>query len=422
VSKRENIITVFEHEIVRFNFSDKHESAIYKALIAYFGNGVPYFSLVYNGIKFCEYVGVIQVGKIIIEVLPKADKNPKSKTEEEKWRTNLFGMLQAVGIFDVKSTSQSNLRLKANTILDLYFELFLKEVEFLLHNGLIKKYRPVENNTTSLKGNLIFSKQIQQNLTHQERFYVRYSHYNTYHLLHQILYKTLNLLKRINTNLALHSRIGALLLNFPEMSNLNVTASTFEKITFNRKTQPYQKATEIAKLLLLKYHPDISKGQNNVLALMFDMNVLWERFVYVSLRKVIGRENTITSQTTKSFWKSQNGNYSSIRPDIVINCDSEQCVVLDTKWKNLGGTKPSPDDLRQMYVYHEYFKAYKVALVYPSNMFNSIGGVFSRLNDKEAFEKSCSVIGVGVGDNINIWQEEIAKYIKNWMDDNTING
>ncbi|PWK28217.1 5-methylcytosine-specific restriction enzyme subunit McrC [Arcicella aurantiaca] len=415
-------ITVFEHETIRFDKGEKRITReLYEALQLYYGKGVPYFRLCYNGIQFCEYVGVIQVGKTVIEILPKADKNPNLGQDEQKWRDVLIGMLRVIGVFDIHSTSNSHLNIKSNTILDLYFELFLKEVEFLVHSGLVKQYRKKQGNLTALKGSLQFGKHIQHNLVHKENFYVSHNTYDVDHLLHFILYKTICLIKQINTNVSLQSRIGSLLLNFPEMPDVKVTESTFDKLVFNRKTQKYQNAVEIAKLLLLKYHPDISKGQNNVLALMFDMNVLWERFVYVSLRKVIGRENTITSQTTKSFWKPQNGNYSSIRPDIVINYDSEQCVVLDTKWKNLGGTKPSPDDLRQMYVYHEYFKAKKVALVYPSNMFNSIGGVFSRLNDKETFEKSCSVIGVGVGDNITIWQEEIAKYIKNWMDDKSNN-
>jgi 5-methylcytosine-specific restriction enzyme subunit McrC len=415
-------ITVFEHETIRFDKGEKRITReLYEALQLYYGKGVPYFRLCYNGIQFCEYVGVIQVGKTVIEILPKADKNPNLGQDEQKWRDVLIGMLRVIGVFDIHSTSNSHLNIKSNTILDLYFELFLKEVEHLVHSGLVKQYRKKQGNLTALKGSLQFGKHIQHNLVHKENFYVSHNTYDVDHLLHFILYKTICLIKQINTNVSLQSRIGSLLLNFPEMPDVKVTESTFDKLVFNRKTQKYQNAVEIAKLLLLKYHPDISKGQNNVLALMFDMNVLWERFVYVSLRKVIGRENTITSQTTKSFWKPQNGNYSSIRPDIVINYDSEQCVVLDTKWKNLGGTKPSPDDLRQMYVYHEYFKAKKVALVYPSNMFNSIGGVFSRLNDNETFDKSCSVIGVGVGDNITIWQEEIAKYIKNWMDDKSNN-
>ena len=80
-------------------------------------------------------MGVIQVGKTSIEVLPKADKNNDTKT----WRKVLIGMLHAVGIFNIYAPSSSNLQLKTNSILDLYFEIFVNEIEYLLHRGLAKK-------------------------------------------------------------------------------------------------------------------------------------------------------------------------------------------------------------------------------------------------------------------------------------------
>src|SRR5690606_5588674 len=98
---------------------------------------------------------------------------------------------------------------------------------------------------------------------------------------------------------------------------------TFKKISFNRKTHTYKKAIEIARLLLLQYHPDVRSGKNNVLALMFDMNRLWEKFVYVSLRKHKPEHTTITAQAPKSFWRSEPGSHSKIKPDIVINKNTE---------------------------------------------------------------------------------------------------
>ena len=147
MTKASQHITVFEHEIIRFDKGDKRlTKELFEALQLYYGNGVPYFRLCYNGIQFCEYVGVIQVGKTVIEILPKADKNPSSKQEEKKWRDVLIGMLRVIGAFDIHSTSNSHLKIKSNTILDLYFELFIKEVEYLIHSGLVKKYRKKESN------------------------------------------------------------------------------------------------------------------------------------------------------------------------------------------------------------------------------------------------------------------------------------
>ncbi|WP_317193571.1 McrC family protein [Adhaeribacter terrigena] len=393
----------------------KFDESKLKALQAFYGDkGVPYFSLVHKGVKFNENVGVLQVGNLTIEVLPKADKSENKK----QWHEMLIGMLKAVGIFDIQAPSSSNLKLKTNSILDLYFALFLQEIEYLLHRGLVKRYRKTESNSTALKGSIQFAQHIQKNLVHQERFYVRHTTYDVQHQLHQILYKTLVLINRINTNPELQSKIGSLLLNFPEQLELKVTEAIFEKITYNRKTEGYRKAVDIAKLLLLNYHPDVSKGANYVLALMFDMNLLWERFVYVSLRKglrVNKPDFTIASQTSKYFWQPEKGFRSKIIPDIVLNKDIPGCVVLDTKWKNLNGYNPSPDDLRQLYVYHEYYKAVKVALVYPGSTQNQTKGRYLHLDTGDKTEKECSVISLSVKENIVDWQSSIYSELANWI-------
>jgi 5-methylcytosine-specific restriction enzyme subunit McrC len=413
LTKAKDHITVFEHEVLRHDKGEKRITTDQlKALQNYYGNGVPYYSLCYNGVQFNEYVGVIQIGKTLIEVLPKADK---SDTNETKWRNILIGILKAVGSFDIKSTSESTLKIKPNTILDLYFELFIREVEYLFHNGLIKKYRKTEGNVTALKGSLQFARHLQQNLVHQERFYVCHTTYDVEHKFHFILFKTIRLLNQINTNAALQSRIGSLLLNFQEMPDIRISESTFNKLVYDRKTKVYYKAIEIARLILLQYHPDLSKGRNHVLALMFDMNLLWEKFVFVSLRRHKTPGMTISAQPSKYFWKPESGNRTTIRPDIVINDEKDNCIVLDAKWKNLNGYNPSPDDLRQMYVYHEYYKAKKVALVYPgSELLKTMGTYLDPVSSKE-IDKVCSVFSIPAQSDIKQWQKSIREEFETWM-------
>ena len=415
-------ITVFEHQTLKLNQvidGETFDNIKLKALQKYYGEkGVPYFSLIHNGVRFNEYVGVIQVGTTTIEVLPKADAAFAETDDKKTWHTILIDMLFAVGVFDVHAPSSSSLKLKPNSILDLYFELFIKEVEYLLHNGLVKQYRKKEANVSALKGSLQFGKHIQQNITHQERFYVRHTTYDVEHKLHFILYKTICLLKQLKTNTGLHSRIGALLLHFPEMPVIKVTEATFKGLPLNRKTQSYATAISIAKLLLLQYHPDISQGRNSVLALMFDMNVLWEQFVYVSLRKE--KSITVTAQASKHFWESDKGRLSKMRPDIWIE-KGDESFVLDTKWKNLNGCNPSPDDLRQMYVYHEYYTAKKVALVYPGVEKEAITGKFYSPHDSKKSEKECSIISISVPRKtdresiVKTWQGSIVAKFTEWM-------
>ncbi len=416
MSKAKEHITVFEHEILRH---DKGEKRItldqLKALQNYYSEGIPYYSLCHNGVQFNEFVGAIQIGNTLIEVLPKADKNQKTVDEENKWRNILIDMLRAVGSFDLKTPSHSNLKIKPNNILDLYFELFIKEIEYLYHSGLVKQYRKAEGNLTALKGSLQFARHLQQNLTHQERFYVRHTKYDVEHKIHFIIYKTLRLLKQININASLYSRIGNLLLNFPEMPDIKVSENTFNKIVYTRKTQSYSRALEISRLILLQYHPDLSKGRDHVLALMFDMNKLWEQFVYVSLRKQKALDVSISAQSSKYFWKPANGNRTTIRPDIVINKDKGNCIVLDTKWKNLNGKNPSQEDLRQMYVYHEYFGAKKVALVYPGDETYKTGGIFLDPDTSKETVMECNVISIAVEPKIKKWQIQMGRDFKNFI-------
>jgi 5-methylcytosine-specific restriction enzyme subunit McrC len=417
LNSRKNHITVFEHETIRFDTGTERISEDqFNALQKYYGEkGVPYFDLCYNGVRFNEYVGVIQVGRTLIEVLPKADKDQHTKDQEIKWRNLLIDMLNVVNSFDIKSTSQSDLKIKPNTILDLYFELFIKEVEYLLHNGLVKKYRKKEGNVSALKGSIQFTEHLQQNLTHQERFYVNYTTFDHEHLLHFILYKTIRLLKKINTSARLHSRIGALLLNFPDMIDIKVSENTFSKLVFNRKTQSYKKAIEIARLILLQYHPDLSKGQNHVLALMFDMNKLWEQFIFVTLRKNRIPDITISAQTSKYFWKPENGYKSKIRPDILVKKQNENFAVIDTKWKNLSGYNPTSDDLRQMYVYHEYYGAERVALVYPGAEYSNTRGTYLDPLTSKELNKECSIINFSIENNIKQWQAKICNKFEEWL-------
>lgn len=411
MSKQEPHITLFEHEILRFDKRIKAEQDLYEALERFHGDGVPYFKLLNNAVQFNEHVGVIQVGNTLIEVLPKADKK---STDKAKWQGILIGMMRAVYGFDIKTTGHGHLRLKQNSILHLYFEMFLQAVEYLLHTGLVKQYRKKEGNVTALKGRLLFSKQLQYNLTHQERFYVQHTTYDAEHTHHQILYKTLRLLRQINVHPDLHSRIGGLLLNFPEMPDLRVSDATFEKLVLNRKTQRYEKAIDIARLLLLNYHPDVSKGRNHVLALMFDMDKLWEQFVYVSLNRHKSAGTVVRDQHSKDFWQPEKGRKSTLRPDIWIVKNGES-IVLDTKWKNIGTGNPSPEDLRQMYAYCDYFDAQKAALVYPGERFAAQGGTFLEIErEKEKTSKKCGIILLSVNPDIKAWQLHISEKINLW--------
>lgn len=360
----QQIIQVFEHETLRVGrdfgkevvFSDDH----LKALARYNEqHGNKYFTLVHNGVKFRQYVGVIQCGRLVIEVLPKADRKPASALTPEdrnKWHNVLTDMLAACRWLRLDSVEAAHLRLSQASLLAIYVARFLDEVNRILRQGLVKKYRPETVNRTALKGRLEFSRHISDNVVHQERFYTTAQVYDSQHLLHQILYKALRLLPQLTLHPELLDTVQRTLLLFPEMPDMQVNQGTFEGLIFNRKTEHYRESVALAKLLLLNLQPALQPGSFQVMAILFDMNALFEEYLFHQLRRA---GYTVRFQRGTTFWETHR-----IRYDIFVELPGGD-VVLDAKWKIVLDNRPADADLKQMYAYHHYFDTKRTFLVYP---------------------------------------------------------
>ncbi len=357
-------IQVFEYGSITFkkgkHYQEDFKKEHHQAFERYFNENdhTPYFELIPYGVRFKSYVGAIHIGNLTIEVLPKAGKDGTP----EEWQAVLLDMLKTCSLLTAKETGNAPLKLRANSILELYFELFLKEMEQLIHRGLIKKYRKKEGQMKALKGALVFPQHVSKNAVHKERFYTRHNTYDKNHLIHRILHEATLLIDRLSNAPLLADHIGRVQLDFPDVPRMKVRAAHFDRIVYNRKTEPYRKALDIAKLLLLNFRPDLSSGRNDMLALMFDMNVLWEEFVLRRLQRELRDDFTVLGQRRKVFWETK-----VIKPDIVLKSKStpEKCYVIDTKWKVIDSKHPADDDLKQMYVYNHHWDAQKSLLLYP---------------------------------------------------------
>ncbi|RYX89201.1 hypothetical protein EON78_07325, partial [bacterium] len=226
-------------------------------------------------------------------------------------------------------------------------------------------------------------------------FYICKSSYDKDHLIHQILYKAIKILPLLSSNQALLSYCCQLQLIFPEVKYIKIDEATFAKITLDRKSLSYSTALEIAKLLLLNYRPDVSSGANHSIAILFNMNTLWEEYIYRMLLKANDGAYIIHNQKSTHFWSSNGKNNRYLKPDLVIEKGKKR-VVVDTKWKNIYNDvkNVSMDDLRQMYAYNHFFKAEACYLLYPGFNHPTDGHyslkTFKQEHDLE--KKSCGVM------------------------------
>ena len=363
------LIQVFEHERLTLFPNEREDKLFPKELIKLYEfndrNDNIYFTGIRDGVKFNSYVGVIQIGGLTIEILPKADRKTHTvKADFTNWRNALLNMLAICRNIKVDSVSEASLNKRYYSLLELYFDLFLDEVMILLRKGLIKKYHNYSSNTTALKGRIIFSKQIQLNLIHQERIFTSHQVYDYEHNINQILLRALNILSNIVTNDNIRDRLARVKLDFPEIKEIEISNAHFVNIKESRNTVPYNEALKIAKMIILNYSPDIKNGQENMLALLFDMNKLWEDYVYRMLLRNDDPTIKINFQNAQMFWENK-----TIRPDLVISKtispDKIENYIIDTKWKIVDAKHPADDDLKQMFAYNIYWDAGKSILLYP---------------------------------------------------------
>jgi 5-methylcytosine-specific restriction enzyme subunit McrC len=364
------ILQVVEHSTLTIGetrrgvtFEDRH----YRQLFQYLDDHAAhrYYEMRLNGVRFRNYVGVIQVIDLTIEILPKVDDITDASEESlSQWHDVLLRMLHESGTLPLDSLSNAMLREKENSLLDVYLTLFLNEVEGLLHHGLVKRYRHTEGQQNALRGTIQFSKHIARNLVHRERFYTRHQTYDHQHLHNQLVRQALLLLPRLTTSPTLRGRTARALLAWADLPTIRVTAATFARLNYDRKTEAYRPAMVITRLLLLNHRPDLRGGNNDLIALLFNMNQLWERYVLRTLQRLYSPHGwTVSKPGYKTFWQAGKVT-SEMQPDILIEIPGKGNVVLDAKWKRPNG-HPAEADLRQLYAYAHHYQARQTFLLYP---------------------------------------------------------
>ena len=360
------VIKVFEYD--RLSVGDTFRVKHFNALVKYNEkHGNKFFSVGNKKIFFNQYVGVIQVGNLIIEILPKADKDIGDENNKEKWRNALIRMLRECKLVKLESLTNAHLKSRSASLIDLYFEAYISEVQQIIHKGLVKKYRFDEKNLNKLKGRLIFSKNLSKNFIHKERFFTSHQVYDKNNVFNQILKKALETVAVVTTNPHQIARVKTQLLSFENISDIRVSEAVFDRLNYNRQTEPYKYSMTLARLILLNYSPDLKAGPNNVLAILFDMNILFEKYIYRQLKKVEDKFTeynlTVSGQASREFWQGK-----TVRPDIVLEYNlgnALEKLIIDTKWKVIREYKPSDADLKQMYVYNVHFGSSESVLLYP---------------------------------------------------------
>ncbi len=353
-------ITLTEFErIYQYDISKKDFFDIENFILKNSDENAPFLRIASgSGGKFIQarnYVGVLQTKSgLTIEILPKI----ADKTDTDKSKAVFIKMLRTLKDFPFKSSNLANLKTQNLPLLEIFISMFLCELETLVKKGIKSDYVTLEENLNFLKGKLNINEQIKRNSIHKERFYVEYSEFLKDIKINQVIKTTLKFLYKKSNFSKNQQKIRELMFIFDEVSTCDDYKNFFTNYAINRQVKHYEQTLLWCKIFLLGNSFTPHKGDDLALALLFDMNVLFESYVgnfikkkraYVSLQH--SEKHLI--EDPKSF---------RLRPDIFL----EGKFIADTKWKIVKSRDDiSQADLYQLYAYGKKYECGELYLIYP---------------------------------------------------------
>ncbi len=338
------------------------------------------FEFTSKGIKARKYVGVVQINNKTIQVLPKIFSN---NIEDNSFIVNnLLFMLSYTKKLNLNETEISSLS-KSENIFEAIIYLFSKNLLELLKKDLIRNYEDKEENTNYLKGKLLMSKHFKFNLFNKVKFYSKFDEFTENNLLNQVFKATVQKLIKItksNSNFKLLTECDFIL---QDVKLRNISKHETLKITFNRLNKIYMNSFNLAILLLFGNSVSLNSKNFDSFSIMFNMNNLFEEFIGEFIKKEFKIEfsRIKTQKADKYVFNNKiSPNFSKfqLKPDIYLENNSNEILIIDTKYKRLIKDKlnygVSQGDIYQMFMYGmRYFDKQEIKniiLLYPEYEFN----------------------------------------------------
>ncbi|MDU7885541.1 MAG: McrC family protein [Clostridium perfringens] len=321
-------------------------------------------------LRFINYVGYIRLSTVSIEILPKISLNDSAELE----RKALLNMLSKCGILKVNYSEISSLKLYKESLNEILAYLFSKKLQKELRKGVYGEYVYIEENINSLKGSLRVQEQIKNIASHSSKAFCRLEEFSRDNKLNKILsFFVKEVMKNVKNREALKLlRISEMILG--EVDERSVTLNEVNNFSFNRLNKPFEDAFTLGKMIVLGESAFGNLGGDKAYSILFKMNEIFEIYIGKLLKELF-YEETVHMQHSKYkllVKEESNRGVFKLIPDIVIEKNGIERVIIDTKWKsveskfNRHGVKR--EDMYQMYAYLTRYKnARTVILIYPYN-------------------------------------------------------
>jgi len=374
-----------------------------------------------NKLKAQQFVGIVQAGDVLVEVLPKIEGIDNSII-----RQNLVGMLAKTRKLDIRDGEITNTA-SQHSLLEIVVRLFCDRLFVEVHRGLVNRYERQEENLFVLRGKLDTTRQAKFNAAHPERFYCQYDEFHADNPLNQVLKAAVAHLRKYSIDSENQRRLTELYFALDGISEVHPTNLEWHRIHLDRTSRRFHTLINLARLFLKNEHQDVSSGKTDGFSLLFDMNKLFEEYIG-EVAKATLTDVDVQLQTPQRYLlqktlHADDKDFSQafkVMPDVVgVNADKSIKWIIDTKWKLLDESKRrnvSQADIYQMIGYAHCYDCNDVVLLYPhhTEVGNDHGhqAGYTILIDQKSSEKSIRVATVCLKDLKAVSKQLNALFIK----------
>lgn len=320
-------------------------------------------------LKAQQFVGIAQVGEVLVEVLPKIDGLDNGRARE-----NLVKMLAKTRKLDIRDGEITSLA-NQNNLLEIIVRLFCERLFTEVHRGLVRRYEQQEENLFVLRGKLDTTRQAKFNAAHPERFYCQYDEFHADNSLNQVLKAAIAYLKKYSADSENQRRLAELYFALDGISDVHPEKLEWHRIHLDRTSKRFHTLINLARMFLNNKHQDVSSGKSEGFSLMFDMNKLFEEYIGEVARESFSDVDIQLQRPQKYLLQQVFPNSDEAfkaKPDVVgLNKNNKQIIewIIDTKWKVLDDKYRyrgvSQADIYQMMGYAHCYDCKSIVLLYP---------------------------------------------------------
>ncbi len=326
-----------------------------------------------NALRIHQFVGVVQMGGLQLEILPKLEGLP----DPAQVRQNLLAMLAMTQDLEVRASEMVGFLESSEPFICALARLYCRRLLEAIRRGFRQDYVMIHDLLSNVRGKVDWPAQSKQQATQRLEFSCIYDERSEDTPLNRTLKAALLVAGTMLEGARTTSVVTELRHAMDCVSDTRPSPEQVARIRTNRMNRYLEPLLVLAKLILGNRNPDLGRsamGNRNTYALLWDMNVLFEEYVGRLTREVMGPKGfRVELQEGASSYLAHESTTNKraflLKPDILVRQGRKPSVVADTKWKRLdshqGNLGVSEADVYQVLAYAYRYETNWAVLIYP---------------------------------------------------------